>query len=211
MDGALIAVDGIDGSGKTTVVELLKYELTKRAPNDNVIVLREPGGTLLAEEIRTLFKGHDHKKEPFTPVAQLMLIQAARAQLFHNIILPELRKGSVVILDRHLLSTIAYQQEVPFSLISSTYLQATGTTEDLPLTTLYLDVTVEESKKRRGLREEQDNFEKAADLKMESIRTSMIENLQRVNGLYVDTVKRTILEVVEECLCILDSNYDWED
>lgn len=98
-----ITFEGIEGSGKSTQVELLAHWLRDRSP----VVLREPGVTLLGERVRSLLL---HAAEvPIAPAAELYLFLAARAELVAEVIGPALESGKVVILDRYHDSTLAYQ------------------------------------------------------------------------------------------------------
>jgi dTMP kinase len=99
-----IVFEGIDGSGKTTQIKLLESFLLKQGID--VLVTREPGGTDFAEEIRNiLLQG----KFNISPKEQLMLIVAARHNHYYQIILPAIKQNKIVICDRFIHSTIAYQ------------------------------------------------------------------------------------------------------
>ena len=98
-----IVFEGGDGSGKSTQVRSLMRRLRRRGTN--VIRTREPGGTSLGQSLRTLLKSG----QPMTPISELMLFEAARAQLVQQVIKPLLAEGGVVIADRFTSSTIAYQ------------------------------------------------------------------------------------------------------
>jgi len=100
-----IVFEGLDGAGKTTQVELLLARLT--AQGRSVLLVHEPGGTLLGERVRTLLK-HE-VATPITPEAELLLFSASRAQLVATVIQPALAEGKVVIADRFAASTVAYQ------------------------------------------------------------------------------------------------------
>jgi len=98
-----VTFEGIDGSGKTTQVELLRAELERQGRE--VVSLREPGGTELGEGIRRLvLHGVD-----MTPWAEAALYAAARAELVHEVIRPALERGADVLCDRYLDSSLAYQ------------------------------------------------------------------------------------------------------
>jgi dTMP kinase len=99
--GALITVEGIDGSGKSTLCTALVAELGERA-----VLLREPGGVVLAERIRELVK--DPALE-VSPAAEALLFAAARAQLVAEKIKPLLADDKIVLLDRFVDSSLAYQ------------------------------------------------------------------------------------------------------
>jgi len=100
--GLFITFEGTEGSGKTTQAELLGEWLAKRDP----VVVREPGGTELGEQIRDvlLYKGLE-----IDPEAEMYLFMASRRQLIAEVIAPSLASGQVVIADRFHDSTLAYQ------------------------------------------------------------------------------------------------------
>jgi dTMP kinase len=104
--GTLITIEGLDGAGKTTLAHALQRELAARASGRHVELLREPGGVELSERIRALVK--DPALAP-TPRAEALLYAAARAQLVEKRIRPLLRQGAVVLLDRFVDSSLAYQ------------------------------------------------------------------------------------------------------
>jgi len=100
--GRFITFEGIDGAGKSTQILALADLL--RAKGVHVIVTREPGGTPLGESLRHLFLGH-----AMTPLAELLLIFAARAQHIAQVIEPALAAGRWVVCDRFADATYAYQ------------------------------------------------------------------------------------------------------
>lgn len=100
----LISFEGIDGSGKTTQIALLKQRI--EAKGLGVQVFREPGGTELSEQIRSILL---NPEMDIHPVSELLLFSAARSQLIATNVVPALEKGMVVILDRFYDSTVAYQ------------------------------------------------------------------------------------------------------
>ena len=100
--GLFITFEGTEGSGKTTQAELLAEWLAQREP----VLVREPGGTELGEQIREvlLYKGLD-----IDPEAEMYLFMASRRQLIAEVIAPALASGQIVIADRFHDSTLAYQ------------------------------------------------------------------------------------------------------
>jgi len=100
-----ITFEGPEGSGKSTQVELLYNSL--RQQGITVICTREPGGTIIGEQIRAVL--HDLKNLDMLPAAEALLYSAARAQLVGQVILPALQRGELVISDRYTASTLAYQ------------------------------------------------------------------------------------------------------
>lgn len=103
--GRFIVLDGPDGAGKSTQVQLLTEQLEKRG--HHTLALREPGGTTAGEVIRSLLL--ERRQDRLTPVAETFLFQAARAQLVDEIIRPSLARGTWVICDRFTISTLVYQ------------------------------------------------------------------------------------------------------
>jgi len=103
--GRFITVEGIEGTGKSTNIAYLTGLL--EAEGFEVVTTREPGGTPMAEQIRSLLL--DHEQEPVTPDAELLLFFAARSLHLHNRILPALAHGRWVVCDRFTDATRAYQ------------------------------------------------------------------------------------------------------
>jgi dTMP kinase len=103
--GIFISFEGIDGSGKTTQLELLRESLTQAG--HAVVVAREPGGTRVGREIRRLLL--DAANHDLRPTAELLLYFASRAQNIAEVIRPALEAGSVVLSDRFTDATVAYQ------------------------------------------------------------------------------------------------------
>ena len=101
-----LVFEGIDGSGKSTQAELLARHLRQSRALEPVL-LREPGGTALGEKLRELVL--DPNGEDLAPETEIFLFMAARAHLVRTRILPALSQGKVVISDRFIWSTVAYQ------------------------------------------------------------------------------------------------------
>lgn len=104
--GLLISFEGSEGCGKSTQIQRLKARL--EAAGRTVELRREPGGTHIGERIRDLLQ-HDKQAHHMTPVTELFLFAASRAQLVREQIRPSLDAGNVVILDRFFDSTTVYQ------------------------------------------------------------------------------------------------------
>ncbi|MBA2740763.1 MAG: dTMP kinase [Actinobacteria bacterium] len=98
-----VTFEGLDGSGKSTQVELLRARL--EADAEQVVATREPGGTELGEQVRTLVLHGGH----VAPWAEALLYAASRAQLVQEVIKPALAGGASVICDRYVDSSVAYQ------------------------------------------------------------------------------------------------------
>ncbi|MDD4239518.1 MAG: dTMP kinase [Desulfotomaculaceae bacterium] len=105
MNGKFLVFEGIDGSGKTTQLKLLGDKLSTRGYP--VLYTREPGGTRIGETVRELLLDPQHSE--LVPVAEALLYAAARAQHVAQVIMPALQAGNIVLCDRFLDSSLAYQ------------------------------------------------------------------------------------------------------
>jgi dTMP kinase len=103
--GKLIALEGPDGSGKTTQIELLEKHLVQLGYE--VVRTREPGGTDISEKIREIILDNDNSKMSY--MCEALLYAASRAQLVNQIIKPALKLGKIVICDRFVYSSMVYQ------------------------------------------------------------------------------------------------------
>jgi dTMP kinase len=143
----LITFEGIDGCGKSSQARLLADRL--RDLQVETILVREPGGTDLSENIRTIVL--DGKiNSPIAPAAELLLFAASRAQLVKEVIEPALKRNAVVICDRFTDSTIAYQgygRGLPLAYIRTVNELATGGI--VPDLTFLIDVPLELAINRR--------------------------------------------------------------
>ena len=146
MRGMFITFEGNEGSGKSTQVSLLAKRFA--ALGRDVLTLREPGGTPIGEEIRHTLK-HSAVNQAMTPEAELLLMNASRAQLVREVIRPALAAGKVVLCDRFYDSTTAYQgygRRLELSVIQAVIDFAVGSTR--PDLTLLLVVPPEVSAQR---------------------------------------------------------------
>lgn len=174
----LITFEGIDGSGKSTQVQLLANWLEQRGKK--VVTFREPGGTVITEKIRSILLTKD--TEELSSKAELLLFLAARNHLITTQIRPLLEKGTVVILDRFSDSTIAYQgygrglnlKEIQLLLDFSTDLLR-------PYVTFYIDMCFTDTVKRLSSNSMKlDRFESLGESFYEKVRNGYLE-LQQQN------------------------------
>jgi len=159
--GRLITVEGVEGAGKSTQIECLRAWLARRGVS--VVTTAEPDGTALGASLRRLLGEIDR----VGPLAEALLFAASRAEHVQRVIRPALAVGQVVLCDRYVDSTVAYQghgRGLPLELVAQLNRLATdGVTPDL---TLVLDLDVAEglrrARARRGALAACDPFERLA-------------------------------------------------
>lgn len=103
--GYLLVLEGGEGGGKTTQLPLLAKRLKKLGKK--VITVREPGGTVISEQIREVVLSA--KNTGITDTAEVLLFQAARAQIYSEVVIPALKAGTIVLMDRTRDSSVVYQ------------------------------------------------------------------------------------------------------
>ncbi|MCC6743549.1 MAG: dTMP kinase [Acidobacteria bacterium] len=164
MRGRFITFEGADGCGKTTQLRRAVDRL--RALGVDVVATREPGGSSAGAEIRSLVL--DRRERPIVPVAELLLIEADRAQHVVETIRPAIERGALVICDRFTDATVAYQgggRGLDPALIGTLNLIATGGLE--PDMTLVFDVDVSEAMRRLDRRAAESGGEAATRFDLE--------------------------------------------
>ena len=166
MSRLFISFEGIEGCGKSTQVERLAKRLAKEGRE--VVTLREPGGTSIGEAIRGVVK-HPPGNKPISPDAELLLMNASRAQLVQQAIRPARASGAVVLCDRFYDSSLAYQgygRGLDLAKVQHAIDLAVGETK--PDITLLLDIRLEVSAERVANRqfktgESIDQFDRSGD------------------------------------------------
>lgn len=135
--GLLITFEGGEGAGKSTQIVRLRDRLTKAG--HDVIALREPGGTVVSEQIREVVLSSKNIGIAFT--TEVLLFQAARAQIYREIVLPSLEAGKVVLMDRSRDSSVVYQGKVRgFGIELIEQLNDISTKTTYPDITILLDI-----------------------------------------------------------------------
>ena len=170
-----ITLEGGEGVGKSTNLARVAERL--RATGREVVVTREPGGTPLAEELRALLLAP--RDEPVAPTAELLLLFAARAQHWQQVIRPALVRGAWVLCDRFLDATYAYQvagRGLPSAEVDQLAGLVLAGAE--PALTLLLDVPVAVGMARAGARGEPDRFERERHDFFERVRQGYLARAQ---------------------------------
>lgn len=156
-----ITLEGFEGLGKSTMVRRLAEFLRSRS--HEVVESKEPGGTHIGNAIRAILL--DPKSEGMVALSEFLLFQASRAQLIQTVIRPALKAGSIVVLDRYTLSSVAYQiigRGLPLAMCLNAIELATGGL--VPDVTFLLTGSYETAMKRVGMRPgKQDRIEAEAE------------------------------------------------
>ena len=197
MKGIFITFEGIDGCGKSTQCELLKNYL--EGIGKQFIFVREPGGTVIGERIREILL--DKKNTQMTARTELLLFEAARAQITDEVIKPALDEGKIVLCDRFFDSSSAYQgmaRGMGMDFVAGLNMAATGGLQ--PDITFFFDISAEEALERRGKRGEASDRIELAGLKFqEDVRKGYLELAANSEGRIVTIdAKLGIDEIFEQ-------------
>lgn len=179
MPGYFITIEGIEGAGKSALAKHLVSWFQERG--HETFCTREPGGTDIGESLRELIL---NAERPLSVRAELLLIEAARAQIMDEVILPRLNRGMTVILDRHCDSSAAYQgygRGVDLELIDR--LNRWVCQQRTPDLTLLLDVDVKTGLSRARKVKERAGFQ-------DRFETEAIEFMQKVRDGFLQIAKR---------------------
>nr|WP_251139418.1 dTMP kinase [Exiguobacterium sp. s146] len=151
-----ITVEGPDGSGKTTQLQLLVRSLTEKGYE--VVVTREPGGTKVGNSIREVLLSPEH--DEMTPRVEMMLYAASRAQNVDQVIRPALNRGAIVVCDRFVDASIAYQgYGLQYDLTQILSLNEWATAGITPDLTFLFDLTPDQASRRMKDRGQLDRIE----------------------------------------------------
>ena len=185
-----ITFEGIEGSGKSTQIELLRSSLKEEG--NAVEILREPGTTQLGEKIRDIFL--EKTNEKVDPITEAFLLYASRKHLDQNFLQEHLKNRSIVIADRYSDATIAYQCFGKG--LSEDFVQYIHEKSDLlsPDLTFYLDITAEASKARIDDRE------------LDRMESESLDFFNKVRAGYLEIAKSNAARVI-----ILDAELSVKD
>ena len=199
--GCFITFEGIDGCGKSTQINMLREYLGKESRE--VLLVREPGGTVIGEKIREILLSK--KNDNMSPLTELLLFEAARAQITSEVIIPSVEKGITVLCDRFYDSTYAYQG----------YARGTGgetvgllnniaTGSFAPDITFVLDLTVEQALARRqGRGEAEDRMEAMGIEFQRKVRDGYLELARKEERVRLIDASRTADLIHEDILRII--------
>lgn len=195
-----ITFEGVEGCGKSTQVELLSEYL--QGFRRKVFVTREPGGTAFGKRIRKILL---HGKEDITPETETLLYMASRKELVKHVIKPKLEDGYVVICDRWLDATIAYQSYgsgVSRKWIESVAKEVVSGLK--PDVTFWLDVPVKTGLSRAGKRADLDKIERRSPAFHNAVRSgyaalaSRYKRIRRIAPAGIEATHRRIIKIIHE-------------
>ncbi len=188
-----ITFEGLDFCGKSTQVQLLEKYFTSKG--SNVKIIREPGGTPISEKIRDILL--DKKNSEMSIETELILFSASRSQLVNEIILPELRKNTIVISDRFHDSSIAYQgfgRKISLHFVEE--LQSFVIGKAIPDITFFLDIPIKEVIARKS---------KVSKVDLDRIESSKMDFYKRVRDGYLYLADK------EKRFCTIDGTFSIEE
>ena len=204
MKGLFIVMEGPDGSGKTTQINLLKEYLEEAGYE--CLITREPGGTVIGEEVRQLILNPEHKE--MSPVTEMLLYAASRAQLVHEVIGPALEEGKIVISDRFVDSSNVYQgiaRKLGISTVSA--VNAPGIGIYRPDGIFFIDLSEAEGLRRKKEQKNLDRMEQEGidfhHMVSEGYRKVLSgrpEVMKIDGGRSIDTIQKKIRNHVDELL-----------
>lgn len=204
MKGLFIVMEGPDGSGKTTQINLLEQYL--KEAGYECLITREPGGTVIGEEVRELILNPEYKE--MSPVTEMLLYAASRAQLVHEAIGPALEAGRIVISDRFVDSSIVYQgiaRNLGISTVAA--VNAPGIGIYRPDGIFFIDLSEAEGIRRKKNQKKLDRMEQESidfhHLVSEGYRKVLAERPEVIKidgGKNIDVIQKKIRNHVDELL-----------
>lgn len=177
----LVTFEGIEAAGKSTLIATLAARLGNTG--EDVLVTREPGGTLLGDSLRALFVDPAYRIDP---VAEVMLLNASRAQLVGELIQPALQSGRTILCDRFFDATVAYQGfGRGLDVESLLELCLVATRRIAPDLTFLVDIPVEVSAARVRARGDADRLEREGPAFHARVREGYLQLAQRFGRIVV--------------------------
>ena len=202
--GLFISLEGIDGSGKSTITALVKDHF--EALNQPIIVTREPGGNVIAEKIRDIILDKDnHTMDDRT---EALLYAASRRQHLIEKILPALDEGKLVVCDRFVDSSIAYQgygREIGAQAVKD--INAFAIEGHMPTLTIFLDVDLEVGLSRVDTRGEMDRLETSGRDFFERVYNGYQEIIADNERVVKIDANRELEAVVKDVIEIIESRW----
>jgi dTMP kinase len=207
--GLFITFEGVDGCGKTTQWQRVTEALQSQYPGREIIQTRNPGGTLVGQAIRQLLLAPTPEGQPsLSPMAELLLYMADRAQHVDEVLRPALQRGAIILCDRFVDSSIAYQgaaRGLEASLIQQLNTFACG--EIQPDVTLLFDADIETLALRVEVRGSKDRLELEGVPFQQRVQAGFIALAkQEPKRIHLLDATRPIEALTEACLTIISQH-----
>lgn len=208
MSGLFITIEGVEGVGKSSLFEAIAHFI--KSQSIPLMTTREPGGTDMAEAIRSILLAPCD--EAMMPVTEFLLMSASRSQHVHHIVEPALEKGHCVLCDRFVDASYAYQgggRGLPESLITTV---SNACVKTMPHLTLLLDAPIDVALARMRSRGEQDRIEQEELGFFKAIRETYLQmaqkNPSRFKVIDASQSKEAVIsEALEIVQSLLESHY----
>ena len=206
MPAKFVVVEGLEGAGKSTAVNVIK-SFVEEITGQQAVTCREPGGTKLGETIRTLVKSAS-TEEKIDSRTELLLMYASRIQLVENVIRPALDNDQWVVCDRFYYSTYAYQgggRGIDLQIIDNIHNASLG--EFKPDLTIYMDIDPKIGLQRAAGRGELDRFELEKIDFFEKTRLGYLRQVDNSAEMKVVDASKTQEEVASAILKVLKEKF----
>ncbi|MDE6357900.1 MAG: dTMP kinase [Eubacteriales bacterium] len=202
MSGLFITMEGTDGSGKSTQINMLKEYLEKKGYD--VVFVREPGGTKIGEKIREIIL--DPENNEMEHITEALLYASSRAQLVNQVILPALKNGKVVLCDRFVDSSIVYQgiaRDLGEDTIAKINRIATGGLK--PDITIFLNLSPEKAMERKKQQKELDRLENEKQYFYNQVYYGY-KNLAKKNSKRIKTIdaSKNIEDIYNDIITVIE-------
>lgn len=200
--GLFISFEGADGCGKSTQAKIFAEYLT--AKGYEVVLTREPGGTPISEKIRNIILDPQFKEE--NPRTEMLLFAAARAQHVEELIKPSVKAGKIVICDRFVDSSIAYQGYARGLGKQVEIVNSYAIDGCLPDITFFFDISPKEARRRNSLTDKADRLEQEKEEFYQKVYEGFVELSKNNKDRYVVIdAKGSIDDIQQELRTYLDS------
>jgi len=192
--GLFISFEGADGCGKSTQAKLFAQYLAEQGYE--VVLTREPGGTPISEKIRNIILDPQCKEE--NPRTEMLLFAAARAQHVEELIRPSVQAGKIVICDRFVDSSIAYQGYARGLGQQVEIVNAYAIDGCLPEITFFFDISPEEARRRNSLTDKADRLELEKEEFYQKVYEGFIELSKKYADRYVVIDARGSIDDIQQ-------------
>lgn len=199
-----ITFEGIDGSGKSTIIKLVQEKLLSLDLGKEIFITREPGGTELSEKIRNLILDNN-----MLPITETLLYSAARAEHVQNFIKPEIKKGNIILCDRFLESSLCYQGFFKGVGYKNVKLLNKFSVDNIkPNIIFFLNISTETSLNRiNNNRAKKDRFDVLSSEEKKSIINAYDYVFKKNKNVYYIDGEKSVADIVDEIFNIITNTF----